>query len=86
MNDSKENLEMFMRGKHTILHNFISDSHLIKTCENCGEKFKIDRSRFDKTHKGRFCSKKCYLTFPRSTQHKENISKGMLRAVSEGRH
>lgn len=74
LDDSKENLEKLKFSDHSILHN--TKIPVFKKCINCKLEFKKSRWRL-KYHTGKFCSLKCYHSFPRKRSHKKAISLGL---------
>jgi hypothetical protein len=91
LNDSKENLEMILHGKHTVLHNINPDLYITRICENCKIEFKIKWFKLKDTssgcqHRGRFCSQKCYQLYPKSQESGFKTSKSLKLAYSENRH
>ena len=79
--DRFENLIVLTRSAHQIEH---KENWILITCANCGAQFKEHVWR-TKNRNIRFCSQKCYHLYPRSTEHKDAISKGIKLAYQEGR-
>jgi len=90
LNDSKENLEIMLHGKHSILHNINPNLYVIRICENCKKEFKIKWFKLKDTsgcqRRGRFCSQKCYHLYPKSQESGLKTSKSLKLAYSENRH
>ncbi len=59
LNDSKENLEVMIFGKHTTLHQRDLSSDIKRICEVCKKEFIIKRWRLKDPTRGKFCSVYC---------------------------
>ena len=87
LDDSRENLEKKLHGKHSSDHHMAKTVWLERECVECEAKFKIKAYRLnDPTHLGKYCSAYCYEHRSHSTeQAKAKISLGLKKAYAEGR-
>ena len=87
LNDSEDNLIMMLFGQHTSFHNKSRKNASLtpRQCKQCKKEFLINKWRLKDLTRGQFCSQKCYINHPKSEEHKQHISQGMINAYKEGR-
>ena len=82
LNDKKDNLLLVTQSEHQKTH---AEEKLIEMeCHNCHIKFKINKWKFD-SGKGKFCSPKCYFSYPKSLSTKNKVGLSLKKAYAEGR-
>lgn len=77
--DRFENLRIMTISEHSIYHN--TKELVSYVCISCNRQFLLPKWRGEK----KFCSQKCYHSYPRTEEHILNQSKGLKLAYSEGR-
>lgn len=85
--DRLENLEIIDHGEHSRLHLSIGDIELV--CKNCEQIFIIAKRKYNARIKEgnpiKFCSQKCYHSFPKSDAVVKKLSMSLKKAYAEGR-
>ena len=81
-NDKIENLESLSKSQHQKEHR---ENWVFLNCKNCGTPFREHVWRITQREKEgsgipKFCSQKCYHSFPRTSEHGNAISIGLIRA------
>jgi hypothetical protein len=83
--DRFDNLEKISHSEHSKHHHPLNAAKVSCKCINCRSVFILEAYRMRDAFRGKFCSAKCFHSYPRSEEHKKKISAGLFRAWKMGR-